>query len=135
MIDNVSFTNECEDKGGIGEVDDFESLDIDFHNVNETSMLSPSSKKSADTDDTSLRHKGQNYIRKKDIALCRYFINLSKNAFEGTEKMEIFWRDVRKLFGELMMKGAKPRDSINKIWSQNLKMNRLSDSSHLLSHF
>ena len=44
MIDNMSVANECEDKEEIEEVNDFESLEIDFHNANKTNMFSPSSK-------------------------------------------------------------------------------------------
>ena len=88
MIDNVILINECEDKGEIGEVDDFESLDINFHDANKISMFSPSSKKTkiSDTDDTFPKQKRQNYTREEDIVLCRSFINLSKNAMEGAEK-------------------------------------------------
>ena len=56
--------------------------------------------------------------------LCRAFVNLFKNAIEGMKKkLEIFWRDVNHLFGELMVKGAKSRDSLNEIQSQKLIMN------------
>ena len=44
-IDNASIANKCEEEWRIGEVDDFKTLDIDFHDTNETSMFSPSNKK------------------------------------------------------------------------------------------
>ena len=34
----MNIANECEDEGEIGEVDDFESLDIDFHYANEMNI-------------------------------------------------------------------------------------------------
>ena len=72
-IDNVSIINECEDEEEIGEVNDFKSLEIDFHNANKMSMFSPSSKKPkiVDTDDTSPKQKGQNCTREEDIMLGR----------------------------------------------------------------
>ena len=95
-FDNMSITNECEDEGEIGDVNNFDSLDINFHETKETNMLSPPGKKPkiTDTDDTSPKQKGWNYIREEDIVLCRAFINLSKNSIEDTEKN---W----KYFGEM----------------------------------
>ena len=75
----MSITNKCEDKGGIGDVDNFESLDIDFHNANKKRT------EIADTDITSLKQKGGNNTGKEDTGLCRMFSNLSKNAIEGTK--------------------------------------------------
>ena len=69
--------------------------------------------KITDTDYTSPNQKGWNYTRKEDIVTCRSFINLSENSIEGTKKLEIFWGDVHKLFGELMVKGTKPGDSMS----------------------
>ena len=131
MNDDVSIANECEDEGEIGEVDDFDSLDIDFHDTNETNIankdtFSPSTKETKinDTDDTSPKQQGQNHTREGDTALCGSFIHTSKNSITVQEKkQEIFWRDVHKLFGELMVKGIKHRDSINEIWSQKSIMN------------
>ena len=78
-----------------------------------------------DTEDTSPNQKGWNYKREEEIALCRSFINLSKNAINGTEKKQkIFLGVVHKLFGELIVKGTKPRNSIKEIWPQKFTMNR-----------
>ena len=69
-----------------------------------------------DSEDTSPKQKGKTYTREEDIVLCRSFINLPENSIEGTEKkLEAFWGDVHKLFGELIMKDTKPGDCINKI--------------------
>ena len=83
MIDNMSITNECDGEGEIGRLMIFESFDIDFHDANETIM---SRKKIADTYDTSLKQKGQNFIREEDIVLCRSLINLSEVSIQGKEK-------------------------------------------------
>ena len=119
-IDNMNISKEY-DKGEIGDVDDFDALVMDFYNVNENSIakndtFSPSTKKSkiTVTDDTSQKEK--NYTREEDIALCKSFINLSKNSVK-CNKLEVFWGNVHKLFGELIIKGTMPRDSISKIWS------------------
>ena len=45
MIDNMSLANECKDESNFREVDDFESLEIDFNDINEMSLFSPSSQK------------------------------------------------------------------------------------------
>ena len=62
IIDNLSISNECDNKGEIGEVDDFDSLDIDFYNKSKTNIAKndtffPSTKKlkTTDTDDTTLK--------------------------------------------------------------------------------
>ena len=58
---------------------------------------------------------------------CGSLINLSENSIEGTEKkLEVFWGGVHKFFGELIMKGAKPGDSINKIRSHKSIMNQFN---------
>ena len=92
IIDNISISNECDGKGENGEIDDFDLLDIDFHNTNEINIanndtFSPSIRntKITDTDNTSPKQKGWNYTREEEIVLCRSFINLSKNSI-GTEK-------------------------------------------------
>ena len=84
-IDNVFILNGYKDGGGIGEVDNFDSLVMDFHNTNKNKIVkndtfSPSTKKSkiTDTDNTYLKQKEQNYRREEDIVLCRSFINPSK---------------------------------------------------------
>ena len=137
-IENTRIINEDNNKGEVRDVDDFDSLDINFYDTNKTNMFSPPGKtqKIADIYNTSLRQKGWNYTRDKDIALCRTFINLSKKAIEVIrKKLKIFWRDVHKSFGELMAKGAKPGNISIKILPQKLIMNRFKQFISLLLQF
>ena len=59
-IENTSIINEDNNKGEVRDVDDFDSLDINFHDTNKTNMFSPPGKtpKIADIYNTSLRQKG-----------------------------------------------------------------------------
>ena len=137
-IENTRIINEDNNKGEVRDVDDFDSLDINFYDTNKTNMFSPPGKtpKIADIYNTSLRQKGWNYTRDKDIALCRTFINLSKKAIEVIrKKLKIFWRDVHKSFGELMAKGAKPGNISIKILPQKLIMNWFKQFISLLLQF